>query len=155
MNILNYTAAIIAIHDGGLPVFETETDYQIHVDEVPTCTTVTSLYSKNSVFIPPQKYSNTVIKKNAHCSRARGKKSQPVIWDKQTPFQASNCSCLHAHWAKSQASHISIQSRGFTDYFCRLICHHKHVGVDRAYKLRAYICIVKTRRMWHFQTNRM
>ena len=22
------------------------------------------------------------------------KKSQPVIWDKQTPFQASNCSCL-------------------------------------------------------------
>ena len=74
MNILNYTAAIIAIHDGGLPVFETETDYQIHVDEVPTCTTVTSLYSKNSVFIPPQKYSNTVIKKNAHCSRAQGKK---------------------------------------------------------------------------------
>ena len=75
MNILNYTADIIAIHDGGLPVFETETDYQIHVDEVPTCTTVTSLYSKNSVFIPPQKYSNTVTKKkNAHCSRARGKK---------------------------------------------------------------------------------
>ena len=61
MNILNYTADIIAIHDGGLPVFETETDNQIHVDEVPTCTTVTSLYSKNSVFIPPQKYSNTVI----------------------------------------------------------------------------------------------
>ena len=67
------------------------------------------------------------------------KKSQPVIWDKQTPFQASNCSCLHAHWAKSQASHISIQSSWFTDYFCRLICHHKHVGVDRAYKLRAYM----------------
>ena len=45
------------------------------------------------------------------------KKSQPVIWDKQTPFQASNCSCLHAQWAKSQASHISIQSSWFTDYF--------------------------------------
>ena len=28
-----------------------------------TCPTVTSLYSKNSVFIPPQRYSNTVINK--------------------------------------------------------------------------------------------
>ena len=65
------------------------------------------------------------------------KKSQSVVWDKQTPFQASNCSCFHAHWAKSQTSHISIQSSWFTDYFSRLICHHKHVGVDRAYKLRA------------------
>ena len=45
----------------------------------PTCTTVTSLYiSKNSVFIPPHKHSNTIIsKRNAHSSRAREKKKRP------------------------------------------------------------------------------
>ena len=52
---------------------------------------------------------------------SRKKKTQPVIWDKQIPFQASNCSCLHAHWAKSQTSHISIQSSWITDYFSRYI----------------------------------
>ena len=88
------------------------TKYEVYLHEHVNCTTVTSLYSKNSVFIPPHKHSNTIIlKKNAHLEAGlEKKKTQPVIWDKQIPFQASKCSCLHAHWAKSQTSHISIQS---------------------------------------------
>ena len=57
MNILKQLQ-IIAIHDGGLPVFEP----MKYLHCTCTCTTVTSLYiSKNSVFISPHKHSNTVM----------------------------------------------------------------------------------------------
>ena len=37
------------------------TKYEVYLHEPVHCTTVTSLYSKNSVFIPPHKHGNTII----------------------------------------------------------------------------------------------
>ena len=39
------------------------TKYEVYLHEHVHCITVTSLYSKNKVFIPPHKHSKTVIKK--------------------------------------------------------------------------------------------
>ena len=100
---------------------EPSTDYQIWNIPTWTCTLYHGdfiVFQKLSFHSSTQTQQHHNLKKMPTLKQgSRKKKTQPVIWDKQIPFQASNCSCLHAHWAKSQTSHIWIQSSWITDYF--------------------------------------